>query len=324
MRSLRHTISCLQPALVLMLILWVVGTANAQSPFALRNVGQRLDPDDARMAARGYWGMAVTDSLHPGFKNVASLSSLRHVALQLTGLGEQAASDDGVNERTTYRAFAPNLRVALPVVKEKVALTAGFRVDRSMDFLTYEEMTWYAWTDTITGNQQFRREGTLFEVPLGVAVSPVRGLSLAATLGLVNGSTRETLSEYYIEPSGSTGAPFYETTSRIQEDDFSGTAVTWSALWSRWDRLQLGLSYMSSYDLDVDRKISTVGVSQRGYETYGMTMPESWRAGLQVKLSERWHCGGDYHLEKYSAFEGPAEWTETMGGRDRPRLRVRT
>ncbi|PIV80481.1 hypothetical protein COW53_09420, partial [bacterium CG17_big_fil_post_rev_8_21_14_2_50_64_8] len=57
-------------ALLLPLCLLLGATAEAQTPLALTNIGQRLENEDARMTGRGGWGMAVDDSTHPGFQNL--------------------------------------------------------------------------------------------------------------------------------------------------------------------------------------------------------------------------------------------------------------
>ena len=95
-----------------LLAVLLAGQAGAQTPFALRNIGQRLDTDDARMSGRGGWGMAVSDSLNPGFKNLASLYSLRHLVLKFTGYGDRMESTDGNSERMNSRVIAPDVRVA--------------------------------------------------------------------------------------------------------------------------------------------------------------------------------------------------------------------
>ena len=291
-------------AIVLALLLGGAWGAAAQTPFVLTGVGQRLDAGDARMAARGHWGMAVTDSLHPGFKNIASLSGLEHVALLFTGQGERVDSTSDTQVRRTFRTYAPEIRVGLPAWKGRLAVTAGYRVDRSLQYTTTRNMTWYTWADTLTGNEQFQREGTLFEVPLGVAFAPVRGLSLGVTLGLARGTVRETFSQFFVEPSGANGVPFYGTNRREQVDELDGTAWTWSLLWSGWDVLQLGASYTPAYDLDLKRKISAYGVAQRGYADLTVEMPDEWRAGLQLRLGERWRLGGDAQYQAYSGFWG--------------------
>lgn len=292
-------------------LICMAAVAAAQTPFALSSVGQRLDADDARMVGRGYWGMAVSDSVNPGFKNIASLSSLKYVALKFTGQGERTESSDADYARQTYRTYAPDIRVALPVVKGHLAFTAGFRVDRSMEWTTTENKDWSAWGDDITGNEQFKRAGTKFEVPLGLAFAPVHGLSFGATMGLTNGSVTETLSQFFVQPTAG-GLPLYSVNVRQQVDELDGTSWTWSLLWSRWSFLQLGASYTQAYDLEVNRKVTALGVSERGYSSWTTKVPAMYRAGLQFRLGGRWRVGSDAQFQPYTDSSGLGESNDTM------------
>ena len=95
--------------LPVLLLVWGVSLpALAQTPFALYNIGQRTTIDDARMVGRGGWGMAVSDSLNPGFKNLASLYSLRHLVLKFTGYGDNIESRDTRGERKNSRVYTPD------------------------------------------------------------------------------------------------------------------------------------------------------------------------------------------------------------------------
>ena len=146
----------LLPAACLFLLIGS-GLASAQTPFALTNLGQRIDPEDARMVGRGGWGMAVSDSLNPGFKNLAGLAALRHMAVKFTGYGDHVTSRDGNGERQTNRTISPDIRLGMPIIKSKLAFTAGFEVTRSNQFKTFVQDSWYAWDDTLTCNEQFVR-----------------------------------------------------------------------------------------------------------------------------------------------------------------------
>ncbi len=86
-------------AVLVGLVLAMATSAGAQTVFSLRNVGQPLATEDARMIARGGWGMAIADSMHPGFKNLASLAAIKHVALSFTGYGERTDNSDQRGDR---------------------------------------------------------------------------------------------------------------------------------------------------------------------------------------------------------------------------------
>ena len=156
MRGLRIFLTCL--VLVVLVQLVVAGTAQAQSVFSLTNLGQPIDSNDARMIGRGGWGMAVQDSLNPGFLNVASLTALRHVAVKFTAYGEKNKSSDENGSRTTHRTLIPDIRVGLPIIKGRLAFSTGIQLGRSFEYRTLTTTTWVTDSDTLTGERQFRRE----------------------------------------------------------------------------------------------------------------------------------------------------------------------
>ncbi len=286
--------------------------ATAQSPFALTNVGQPIDSEDARMMGRGGWGMAVYDSLDPGFLNVASLSAIRHVVVKFTVNGEKTMSEDPQGSRTTHRTMVPNVRVALPIVKSRLTFSTGFEVNRSSEYRTNTPMTWYAMDDTLTGNEQFIRDGSMWQVPMGLSLNVMDGFSLGATLGLVNGTIRESLTNFYLTPSSLNGTPLYLASGTEQKDEFTGQKTTWSVHLGNPNTLAFGASFSPAHDLDVERKVYLGGVGARSNTTWTLDMPDAYRAGFQAKLSSRWRMGGDASLQKYGDFTGNVEWADDM------------
>ena len=293
-------------AAAVLVLAWAAGAA-AQSPFALQNIGQRVVSDDARMVARGF-GMTVTDSLHPGFKNVASLHSLRHVALKFTGYGERSDHEAAAGARRTYRTYAPDLRVGLPVVKGRLGVTAGFSIFRSSQFQTRVDTTWQAFAEEIVGNHQFVREGSLFTVPLGVAWQPVRGVAVGASLNLVRGAVRDAVGDFFEFPrAGST--PFYQPNSVVEEDRFSGTSTTFAALLEAGGgRYRVGASLTPAHDVDVEREVQMQGVGARARDEYVLALPAEYRAGFEARLGGRWRVGGDGLYAEYAGLAGRDDW----------------
>ncbi len=298
--------------LVLLAGVLIPAAAVAQTPFALTNIGQPIDSEDARMMGRGGWGMAVYDSLDPGFLNVASLSAIRHVVVKFTAYGEKTKSDDDQGSRTTHRTLIPNIRVGLPVIKSRLAFSTGFEVKRSSEYRTMTPMTWYAFDDTITGNEQFLREGSLWQVPMGLSLKVFDGVSLGATLGLVNGTIRESLTDFYLQPSTGTGTPLYLSSGTVQKDEFSGKMTTWSIHLGSPNKLAFGASYTPAHDLEVDRKVSLGGVGARVNSQWTLDLPDTYRAGFQARLTDRWRVGGDAVLQKFGDFQGNVDWADDM------------
>ncbi len=302
--------------LALVLVVWTGLAAplmvQAQTPFALTNIGQPIDSQDARMVGRGGWGMAEYDSLNPGFLNLASLTALRHVAVKFTAYGEKADNSDETGSRTTHRTLIPDIQVGLPIIAGRLAFTAGIEVGRSSEYRTLTAKTWEVWGDSLVGNEQFTREGTLWQVPLGLSWEVVNGVSVAGALGLVNGTIRETVNNFFIEPVGVTGTPLYQSNARVQEDEFTGQRTTWSVRIGSAKKLAVGASWTPAHDLDVKRKIALGGVGARAQSTWTMDLPATYRGGFKAWISDRWSLGGDVSLEKFSDFSGNTDWRQDM------------
>ncbi len=298
-------------AAVLAACLLAAGGASAQTPFAMQNLGQRIVPDDARMVARGF-GMTVTDSLHPGFKNVASLAALHHVALKFTAYGENSDHQDlAGRRRETHNAYVPDIRVGVPLRKGRLALTAGLSVFRAEHFQTRVDTTWQAFGETIIGNHQFVREGSLYSVPLGAAWQPVGGISVSATLNLVHGAVRDAAADFFRLPAIGL-QPFYQPNSVVSEDEFNGTSATFGALLAPGRRLRLAAGWTPAYNLDVVNGTVLQGVAARTRSSYSLAMPAEYRLGAEMRLFGRWRVGGDAFYASYTELAGRADWESAM------------
>ncbi len=303
----------LVPVLAVLFAIWGgLLPAVAQTPFALYNIGQRTTTDDARMIGRGGWGMAVSDSLNPGFKNLASLYSLRHLALKFTGYGDKMESRDTRGERKNSRVFAPDVRVAGPVIKDRLALTAGFVVHRSTQYHTYIDTVWgEVWGDSISGNEQFNRIGNRFRVPLGGALKILPGLAVSGSVNIEAGSLKGTVTNFFVNPSDA-GGPFYQTNVKETYDEFQGTSQTWGVLLEPFSWLQAGASWTPAHKIEADRRVTHFGVNERYVTSYSMEMPDEYMAGIQLRPFGRWRLGADGQFQAFSKFTGPEEWMADM------------
>ena len=297
---------------VMLLTTLLAGQAAAQTPFALRNMGQRLVTDDARMTARGGWGMAVTDSLNPGFKNLASLTSLHHLVLKFTGYGDRIDSSDGQSERMNSRVMAPDVRLACPVVKGRIGATVGLVSYRSTQYHTYADTLWgTVWDDEISGNNQYDRVGSRVRVPLGGAVAPLKFLRFSGAYNLEGGSKKETVNNFFTSPGGRSG-PAYQPNVKETYDEFEGHSWTWGVLLDPFDWIQLGASWTPAHRIEVDRKVSHFGVSARYETSFTTEMPDEYMAGIQLRPFGRLRLGADAQYMPFSEFEGPSEIMSEM------------
>lgn len=315
------TTSRMNPSVIVRLtvpsVLLVVGLllpavpAQAQSSFALTNIGQKIDTDDARMTGRGGWGMAVYDSTNPGFKNPAGLSAVRQVAISLVGYAAGTTTKDAGGERAINRVMTPEFRLAVPVVKGRLAFAAGFSLDRSFRYDTAREYTTTVRDNVLYATEQFIRQGTIFDVPIGLAWEAVPGLSLGASINLVKGSLSESLYEIFSLPTDAFDIPFYKTVLEVQKDTWNGTVPSLSALYRKGGRLQVGASWTPAYDLDAKRELSVSGLTARSTSTWSMRMPAETMLGAQLRVRGRWVAGFDYQMQAFSEFEGPQEWLDS-------------
>lgn len=308
-------------------LLAAAGGARAQTPFALRSVGQRLADGDARMHGRGGWGLVVADSTHPGFKNPASTAWVRKIALSVTGYGENAWHESPGASRVTDRTFVPDVRVAVPVRKGLLAFSTGLALENSTAWSTKVDSTWVVWddprwqewgaaADTLAGNEQFERQGSTFRVPLALAWRVTPQLAAAAAVNFERGSLREQLSEYYLSPANGSGVPDYRSVVGVSADEFTGTSTTLAALLTPRPQLRFGLAWTSAHDLDVSRKTELSGVADRSRSSFTLHRPAELAAGFAAPLGGRWEVGGDWRRQDWRRFTGPDAWLAEPGWRD--------
>jgi len=289
--------------LVVLCVVLAAPAAWGQTPFARLGLGQNVQTGTARDTGRGGWGLADTDTLNPGTLNPAALADLRFAGLIFSGYGEATTTDGGGESRTTRRTLLPNVRLAAPLRPGRLTLHGGFDVRRSMQWDSRTETTLDHFGREVAGILEYEREGTLFAIPLGLSWRAAPSLALGATVNLLRGSIDEFISEIYADSLGR-----YQSNTRDQKDELTGTSVTLGVLWSPLDRLQLGASYTPAHDLTFDREISLGGVGARETSSFNAQLPAEYRAGLVMELGRRWRFGADGQLARYSEFSGREDW----------------
>jgi hypothetical protein len=289
--------------LVCLLAVAVCGTETAaQSPFAMQALGQNLNYGSARDVGRGGWGVADGDSLSPGLTNPAALGDLRYLGLYFDGYSEATNSLGDGSDRVTRRAFLPELRLAFPLQPGRVTAFVGFSVQRSMRYEAITGLQLELPDETIFGVQRYFREGTLYQIPLGVAWRAAPGLALGTSVNLVRGTINDAVSYVYTMPPG------YLSSVREQRDELSGTNVTVSVLWDRWESVQFGARMTTGYDLSMDRQVLLSGVGESARDLLIGAMPAQYRAGLVLRLPRGWTFGTDGQFAGYSSFTGRPDW----------------
>ncbi|MBU1074063.1 hypothetical protein KKG45_12525, partial [bacterium] len=199
----------------------------AQSPFALTNLGADVRSSDARIDGRGGWGLAESDTLIPSFHSLAGLPGLRQMVIVVSGYAEKVRSEDGAASRNTNRVRTPTLRAAAPFAEGRLVLSAGFQglrgtqYDRQLDtvFLLPDPADPLGAHVPYAAREFFVREGTQFQVPLGLSWRVAPRLSLGASLNLIGGVMRERVNVIFDEPVTTDGTHYFLTSSEVLEDE---------------------------------------------------------------------------------------------------------
>lgn len=286
-------------------VLMGAGISSAQTPMAANNIGQRILPDDARIVARGGWGMAIADPTLPGFKNLASLSYLRHIVVKYTGYGELGDAKSSLDSRRSSGVYSPGLQLALPVIKGRIGFTAGFSMYGSTRWDAQQDSSWALADSQISGTSVLARKGTRFKVPLGLAWRMGGSVSLAAAVNLERGSslrdTRVVLR-----------TPGFDNNFKETKDEFSGRSYTLGVLWQPVDRFSVGASWTPSHELNVGRQVKAVGVSSRFRTNWDVHLPDEYMAGFQLRLGQRWQFGADGQYMPFTEYRRLDTWTAAM------------
>lgn len=303
-----------------LLALLAAATASAQGPFSLAGIGADVRSSDARIDGRGGWGLAESDTLIPSFHNLAGLPGLRKVAIVVSGYGERVASVDDTATRTTNRVRTPTLRAAVPFAEGRLIASAGFEGLRGTQFDTQRE-TFVLLPDPadplgpdvpFDAREFFVREGTQFQVPLGLSWRASSRVSLGASLNLVGGVIRERVNLIFEEPVTSDGNLYFLTSAETLEDQLSGLSTTWSVLVDPMPGLAVGATYTTAHHLDVTRTRDMQGIPGDEITEYGVGMPATWGAGAALRLSERWRFGAELESQPYSRLTAGAGWADHM------------
>lgn len=289
-------------------LLGAVPAARAQTPFALTNIGADVRVSDARVAGRGGWGVAESDSLLPSFHNPAGLAGLRRTAVVVSGYGESVESESDDASRRNNRVFTPSLRVAMPAASGRIVIHAGLTAQRATQYETAQPTTWTVGDAVLGGTDYFRREGTQFTVPLGVALRLTPTLSVAGGLDLAFGVVRDRSALFFEDPVRSDGTPYYALSSEVVEDEISGASTTWSMQWRPTSRFGMGFQWTTAHDWDITRTRELGGVKGSRVSESVWHLPARWQAGADLRLDSRWRMGFEYEAQSFSEFSGRADW----------------
>jgi len=260
----------------------------AQTPFSLLNLGANVASYDARMEGRGGWGLAETDTLVPGFKNLAGLAEVDNVVLLLNGYFErrriETVTTEAAGSRKTARVLTPNARVAFPLKGKYATLSAGFLSRRATEYTSVKPNSWLLGDVVVIGEEQFERRGTQFEIPLAFSLRLLRGLSIAASLNLISGNIRQTVTDIFLQPTDINGRPLYRPVESINRYEFSGVSGSSYVLFSPFRWLHLGGVYTPSHHVTVEQTQFMDGVASQARTCRGASSSDIRTSPAQLPL----------------------------------------
>jgi hypothetical protein len=286
-----------------LLLLLSTSTALAQTPFTLQGIGQNVETGTARDTGRGGWGLADRDTLAPSTLNPAALADLRYSQLTFSGEGLRTIDRGPGQDRLTWRVTVPNVRLAVPLRDGQLALHAGFNVKRSFSYESYSLFEVDRFGRTINGQELYRRDGNLFEIPVGLAWRPLPRVALGAAVLLVRGPVEDLVTQTF------TGGPLANSYSERLE--LEGLATNLSLLLDAPGPLSIGASVTPAYDLDVERTTSLEAVSGEAVSNETITMPTEYKAGLMLELGKHWRFGADGIYQAFGDIGPQSVWTPT-------------
>lgn len=286
-------------ALVALGLLRAVPAGAQESALSLNFLGIREETSDGRARGLGVLGVGLGDSLTAASLNPGSFALLKRMSLTVVGTASVHTANDGTIEHDRSDATFPHLRAALPLPGDFVFSIGfvGLRNYRSEFVLPAESVGPYGYRDA------FKREGSLYEVPVGIARSVHDrvhlGLSLDFLLGTVNDAWT------------TSGDSLLSLRTR-RRDGMNGTTVTLGVVAdaARW--LRLGVAWSPAVDLDVETT-TTIEDGRVGGTTTALRTdvtrstaryPATFRGGATARLGRRALVTADYLHRDWSDWNG--------------------
>jgi hypothetical protein len=282
-----------------------------ESIFSLQFLGYRVESPDPRARGLGALGVALDDAQTALTLNPASLAALHNMTLSLMGGGVRRTSRDGTLEEQRNDTSFPHVRAALPVSRN-VVLSLGamtLRHYRSGFSLPVREVAGVAY------HEEFEREGSLYEFPLGVAAAIGSRLHVGATLDLVLGTVDETWS---------TRSDSLLALRTRRRDGFDGVGVTLGCIVRPVRPLRVGVSWSPRVHLN-ERSRRTIEETGTGAVTTlrdstvdaTVHLPATVRLGAAAELGASWLLTGDWQWRDWTGFDGRLYGADSVASESR-------
>jgi hypothetical protein len=269
-----------------------------ESYFGLQFLGASEETGDVRSRGMGVLGIGLDDPHTAITLNPAAHAALERMTISIMGLaGGRSATDGAISDGRGWARF-PHQRVALPVFGQAV-LSVGFVGWRNFegDFALAEGSI-----DGFTYSQDFRRDGTLYTIPLGVARRFGKYFQAGLALDFILGTVDEAWT--------SSGDSLVSLRTR-RRDTFSGRGLTLGVLVHPMSNLTLGASVAPEFEVDrnahftIEDGRSAGGAALRDSSALSdVTLPFVVRAGASLAAGKRWTVASDFLYRDWQAYNG--------------------
>ncbi|MBN2184288.1 MAG: hypothetical protein JW746_03070 [Candidatus Krumholzibacteriota bacterium] len=280
----------------------VSGTACSQSVFGMNFIGEHRFGGNARTAALGYSGIALTDTSSAITMNPASLSDLSRVTFSLFELlsFSRIERTDIQSNRTRFQI--PSAAVAVPL-HDGLVFSLGYRTRFAGkdDFSIQSEIE-----DLPAVNENYKLNSSLFSVPFILAWKPVDWLRVSGEFQLERGSIKD-------QVSVSIEDPLYSTATSSRTRSFSSGSWAVSMLMRVHPRLWVGGSYDESIDYTVSEITEYSLESLNESSTWDFSLPAAFSAGFAAGVTDRWWLTGSYWERQAPEPDGFPQFEGALG-----------
>ena len=290
----------LQQGIVAVALVAALGPpARAQeSFFALQFLGISEETGDVRARGMGLLGIGLEDASTAITLNPASLASLERMTFSIMGLaGRHTATDGTISDGRGWARF-PHLRFALPVFGQAV-VSAGFVGGRN--FAGAYSLPDASIAD-FTYTQSFRRDGTLYSIPLGVAHRFGKHVQAGITLDFILGT---------VDESWTSGGDSLVSLRTRRRDTFSGRGITLGVVAHPLPQLTLGASLSPEFKVDrtehytvEDGRSAGAPALRDSSSLAEVHLPLALRAGGSLAIGARLKVGTDVLWRDWDAYDG--------------------
>lgn len=283
-----------------------------ESYLSLQFLGLSEETAGGRARGLGIQGVALDDVRTSLALNPAALGGLGQMTFSAVGVAGRRKSTDGVLEYKAGMARFPHVRVALPIFG-KVVVHAGFvgmrnfKAEFQLPRREFETSSYF---------QRFERDGTLYQIPVGVSGSLGPRVRLGFTWDFVLG----TVDERWITEGDSIVA----IRSR-RRDEMTGQTVTLGVVARPFERLRVGAAWSPQFEIDRNRRFTVedarannTALPLRDSGTKSLfDYPQVFRVGATLDLGYAWTIAGDYMWRDWNAYTGDLYEAEDIGSETR-------